>query len=312
MKVAVVITLSKNLVHYCKALVASIKYFNSELPIIIIKDGSFSIPEFRGVENIFIEDSKDFNKLHNLDLYILLSKLNILYLPEMGYDYDYYVHLDADSILTNKIDLFSNEIYDFYILQGALKNYNEGNTKKFINQYAFNPDDFPEYQFDLKNFYFFSASHIALHKRIFPILKEYLIKHRFELNKIFLNDKRIRFNDQGFLNLITNVLSFNKELKIKVNNCGIYGKETPENYPLLNLNNIINKVNTEVLFIHYTGPSRKLSLRDHNYGDILVYFSIMFYKNNILSYYLSELKRKYNYYLKKIINKINFLVKKYK
>ncbi len=52
------------------------------------------------------------------------------------------------------------------------------------------------------------------------------------------------------------------------------------------------------MFIHYTGPSRKVNLKSHNYGYILKYFVKRFYKNNSLHYHTSESIRKIKYYYK--------------
>lgn len=313
MSIAVVITVSSDHVHYCKSLLASINYYNSELPIIILKDGVFQESfDKNKFNNITVVNSNDINKIHDLDLYILLNKLNILFLPDLGLEYDYYFHLDADSIVTNKIEINNN--FDFQILQGSKLNYNEGNHKKWVNQYAFDPLDFPEYKFDLNNFYYFSASHIVISKKIIPYLKELLIEHRYEMNKHFLNDKRIKFNDQGFFNLAVNILSFSKKININAKNFGIYGKEKSTSYPLLTLDNVIGKKNTDVLFIHYTGPSRKMFLKNHNFGQILQFFSKKYYESNPLLYYLDNSRRILHSFMKKYKKKVLMkfkLLKKY-
>src|SRR5690606_25027599 len=168
----------------------------------------------------------------------------------------------------------------FIILQGDKINCNNDRSMKTLSQYAFNPNDFKEYVFDKNELYFFSASHIAINKRIFLKLIDYLKIHRFELNKEFLNDKRIRFNDQGFLNLMINYLSHIGEIKVKLNNIGIYGKQKRNDYPNLTLLHIKNKIDTDVLFIHYTASSRKFTMKAHNFGDILDFFLKKFYNSN--------------------------------
>src|SRR5690606_10965566 len=158
-KLVIVITLGKNHINYCKALIASITYFNPELKIIIIKDGFFKTDFVKNHQNVHVVDSKELNKIHGLDLYILLNKLNILFLPQLGYDFDTYIHLDADSIITNTIRHSDFNSHDFIILQGDKINCNNDRSMKTLSQYAFNPNDFKEYVFDKNELYFFSASH---------------------------------------------------------------------------------------------------------------------------------------------------------
>lgn len=313
-KLAIVITLSKSHIHYCKALIASITYFNPELPIIILKDGLFSTDFVKKYPKVSVVDSKEVNQIHGLDLYILLNKLNILFLPQLGFDFDVFVHLDADSVLTNTIlsDTFDQE--DFFILQGNKISCKNEKEMQSLKHYAFNPEDFPEYNFNQEELYYFSASHIAIHKRIIPELIQYLKKHRFELNKEFINDKRIRFNDQGFLNLMVNYLSHKGVIKVKLNNVGIYGKQKNTEFPKLTLKNVKVKVDTEVLFIHYTAPSRKVRMKNHNFGAILDFFLKRFY-NNQVNYFLSEFYRisiyYKNWFFKRSKSKIIYLSKKY-
>lgn len=313
-KIAIVITLSKSHVHYCKALIASINYFNPELQIIILKDGVFNTDFAKKNANVKVVDSKEVNKLHGLDLYILLNKLNILFLPQMGFDFDTFVHLDADSVLTNKIEYKDFGTQDFFILQGNKINCNDEKSMKAISHYAFNPKDFQEYTFNEDKLFYFSASHIAINKRIIPKLIQYLKIHRFELNKEFINDKRIRFNDQGFLNLMINYLSHTNQINVKLNNIGIYGKQKRDDFPKLTLNNIMNKIDTEVLFIHFTAPSRKVTMKAHNFGDILDFFLRNYYQNDLV-FHMQESKRIIYYYkdwfLKRFKSKIKHLRKKY-
>ena len=56
-KLAIVITLSSSHVHYCKALIASLDYFNQDLNVIILKDGNFNTSFFNKNKNISIVNS---------------------------------------------------------------------------------------------------------------------------------------------------------------------------------------------------------------------------------------------------------------
>lgn len=312
---AVVITLGKSHIHYCKALIASIMYFNPELEIIIIKDGVFKTDFARKYRNVHIVDSKEINKIHGLDLYILLNKLNILFLPQLGYDFETYIHLDADSILTNKIKVEDFQSYDFVMLQGNKIECEDEKSMQNLKHYAFNPSDFQEYVFNEKQLYFFSASHISINKRIIPKLITYLKIHRFELNKEFLNDKRIRFNDQGFLNLMINHLSHIGEINVKLDDVGIYGKQKPQEFPKLTLHAIQNRLNTGVLFIHYTASSRKVRMIRHNFGEILDFFLNAYYSNRLL-YNYEEFFRILKFYqlkfFKRFANKTRHLKNKFR
>jgi len=313
-KTAIVITLGKHHVHYCKALIASIEFFNPEISIIIIKDGVFDTQVLEERSMVSVIDSKEINKIHQLDLYILLNKLNILFLPQIGFDFDCYIHLDADSVLTNPVDYdFFNKESDFFILQGNVVERRDEKRMSNLAHYAFNPLNFPEYSFDEKELYFFSASHIAINKTIISKLIALLKIHRHELNKEFINDKRIRFNDQGFLNLMVNYLSHTKEIVVKIKDMGIYGKQKPQDFPKLILANIKNKIDTEVMFIHYTAPSRKVTMKAHNFGDILDYFLRMFYHNRLM-FHLDEtiryIKHYKDWFWKRATNKLRYIFQK--
>lgn len=313
--IAIVISLSYNHIHYCKALIASIEHFNPSTPIIIIKDGNFNTDVIDRRKNISVIDTKYINEFHQLDLDFLLTKLNIFFLPQLGFNYEYFIHMDADSVLTNPLSLnmFSKKKYDFFIFQGNKISYHNEKQQQQMNHYAFDPNNFPEYSFNLEQLFFFSSSHIAINKRIIPLLTKYLSTHRYEINKILLKNKRIRFNDQGFLNLVINVLSNKGEIKVKLDNCGIYGKDKPFNYPMLTVNNIKSKMKINILFIHFTGPSRKVRLKTHNYGDILSFFVKLFYNENRLYYNVSEfiriIKYYYNWFAIRIKLKLNKLLK---
>ncbi len=305
MRAAIVITLANHHIHYCKALIASINYFNPLFLIIVLKDGDFDTRFLEEFENVNIVSAREVNKLHHLNLDGLLNKLNLFFLPEFGFEFDFYIHFDADSILTHTINLeMFNDNCDFYILQGGTINPSDDAAMNNMAKYAFRPADFPEYRFSTSHLYFFSASHIVLNRSMFPILIEMVRTHRYELNKVFLNDKRIKFNDQGFLNLAINLLLFEKRITVKLFDCGIYGRDNPHDNPLLNLENVISKKETNVYFIHYTASSRRVLIEDHQYADILHFFLMLFYKNRKLDYYISEfirlIKFYYNWFIKRV------------
>lgn len=303
-----VITLTESHLHYCKALVSSVVFFHPNYQILIIKDGRFSTVCFEKFDNIEILTSADINKYHSYDLNGLLTKINIVFLPLLGYNYKYYIHLDADSILTNPLDFEKyDEDFDFSILQGEVFDCKNQNQMEIMNNYAFNPNEFNEYNFDKNKLYYFSSSHIIFNKDIFCHIEPLISKHRYEMNKDFSKDKRFKFGDQGFLNFAVNELYYRNLIKVKVDNCAIFGYEDKINYPLLTLENVSNNKNTTISIIHYTNSSRKTKIINHNYGDILDFFLKLHYKNKFV-YLLNENLRILKYYKKRILKKIKYKI----
>jgi hypothetical protein len=96
-------------------------------------------------------------------------------------------------------------------------------------------------------------------------------------------------------------------------NKGIYGHDEQKLFPKLTLKNIISDNPTDVLFIHYTGATRRLFLKDHPFGDILQYFAKKFYNNAFLFQY-NEVKRiiltAKNTFIKRVNARLNLILSK--
>ncbi|WP_033956534.1 hypothetical protein [Psychroserpens jangbogonensis] len=310
----IVISLAKSHIHYCKALIASIEHYGIENQVIVLKDGDFNIKSIENKENVTVISTKEINTYHDLKLTGLLTKINLCFLPEMGLVYDYYLHMDADSIITSsdfkaKLENLKN---DFYILQGKSLDYHDEKLAKLFNNFAFKPTSFEEVQFDLKHLWYFSSGHFIMSKGLIKPIKHYLTQYRDELNTGFSKQTRFKFGDQGFFNFVVNILSFQNELEVKAVNNGIYGKEDEAKYQKLNIDAVKEKTSTEVDFIHYTGPSRKPFLKAHNFGNVLYFFNKEFYKNSWVFYTENQLriiKYFYQFYKKRIILKKRTLLK---
>lgn len=308
---AFVISLYKDHIIYVRALIASLKHYHPEIPILILKDGSFKFYCDYEKFNVSVIDSMSINKLHGFKLFQLLNKINILFLPEYGYEYDYYIHFDADSILTNKIDFTDKEILkDFVILQGGIKPFDDS-TSSVISKYAFNPNDFEEFFLNLTEFYFFSSGHFVLNKSTFSFLKDFLSRYRFDMNMDFSHSKKLKFGDQGFFNLAINVLKTAKKITVGIVDYAIYAKQKQENFPNLSLKHIETKLDTGVLFIHFTGPSRRNRLLKHNYGDLLYYFSKKYFEDNHLKFIYFNYKRLVNRFYKMVYKRSSHKIIKF-
>lgn len=302
---AIVISLAKSHIHYCKALIASIEHYGIENPVIVIKDGDFKINSIEKKQNVTVLSTKEINTYHSFELTGLLTKINICFLPEMGYAFDYYMHMDADSIITSsdfktKLENLKN---DFYIFQGKAIDYSDEKLAKTFNNFAFVPEAFSNAKFNLKHLWYFSSGHFAMNLLFIEHLKTYLKDYRNELNTGFSKQTRFKFGDQGFFNFVVNVLALQKAIQVKKINSGIYGKEKEDNYKTLTINTVVEKINTEVDFIHYTGPSRKPFLKAHNFGEILYFFNRKFYNNGFMFYIDNQLRitRYYYQFVKKRI-----------
>ncbi|MEY8848346.1 hypothetical protein AB9K26_06005 [Psychroserpens sp. XS_ASV72] len=311
---AIVISLAKSHVHYCKALIASIEHYGIKNPVIIFKDGDFNLDSISQRKNVTVLSTEELNACHDFNLRGLLNKINICFLPEMGFDYDYYLHMDADSIITSQSfkSVIESSKSDFSILQGKQVDYLNSDIAKVFDNFAFVPSTFENTSFDLKNMWYFSSGHFIVNKTLINPLKSYLKVYRNELNTGFSKDTRFKFGDQGFFNFVVNVLSYEGTIDVSLINDGIYGKEKAVNHNELTLDNVVKKRDTGVDFIHYTGPSRKANLKSHNFGDILHFFNKSFYTNNF-SFYLHDRIRICNYYLKwyekRLKNKFKTLTK---
>lgn len=306
-RLAIVITLYQEHLHYFKVLIASIKYFNPDIPVIILKDGDFFL---KNIENVKIIDVKTINKLHGLNLRGLLNKLNMFYLPEYGYDFDYYLHLDADSVLLTNINYFlpDNDL-DFAAYQGEIINYEIPTLAKMFDKYAFNPQDI-DTPLLLNKLAYFSGGHFLIHRSF--LNKEIIIQYRKLMNTDFDPPNVFKSGDQGFWNFYVNYSIANGNSRILLKNIGIYGKENPAKYPSISLKNILSKANIDYSFIHYTAPSRKVSLKKHHFGVILWFFYLMYYKkySNLLFLPLDEGVRFFRYYRRRIYKSIKHRISK--
>nr|WP_321233419.1 hypothetical protein [uncultured Psychroserpens sp.] len=310
----IVISLAKSHIHYCKALIASIEHYGILNPVIVLKDGDFTINSIAQKKQVTVISTKEINAYHDFKLTGLLTKINICFLPEMGFAYDYYLHMDADSIITS--DDFKRKLVslkdDFYILQGKTLDYHDEKSKKMFINYAFNPTSFEEIPFNLNHLWYFSSGHFIMHNTLITPFKEYLKHYRNELNTGFSKHTRFKFGDQGFFNFVVNILYYKNELKVVVVNSGIYGKDEEVQYKNLTIDSIKKKTNTEVDFIHYTGPSRKPLLKTHNFGSILYFFNKQFYKYPLKFYFenlLRIIKHHYLFVKKRVVLKKRTLLK---
>jgi len=309
---AIVITLSKIHIQYCQALIGSLKYYQVQLPIIILKDGSFKTNTLNQTENVTILESAEVNKCHNYNLFGLLNKINIIFLERLGLKFDFYIHMDADSIITSP-SFVSNLICkeeQFCILQGKYLDYTDKQQERIFDNFAFSPDDFKTKNFSLSTLFYFSSGHFKIHRSLFNYFELFLKTYRAELKKNFSKDTRFKFGDQGFFNFVINQLAQQNKIDVCLMDSGIYGRSLPTEFPKLNLYNVVNKQETGVGFVHYTGPSRKIGIKSHHFGDILYFFLNYFFRKQPWLFHLSKsytyATAYYNRYLKKIKLKLKF------
>jgi len=266
----IVISLGPKHTVYCRCLLSSIRYFGITAPIYILNDGNKHIEQLARISNVTIIDTKEINKNHDLKLTGLLNKLNLYFLPEAGYDYDYYVHFDADSfLLANFENKYTGKEFDFAVMQGGVLDFSDKENLRIFNKYAYDPNVGRTEL--LASQIYFSSGHFIINKKLFD--KDHLRLYRKDINTDFSTDAFFKFGDQGYLNFYINELNLKGNV-ILLDDIGLYGKEPN----MFDCNDVINKKYDTKSFIHYTGPSRHAFLFQHNYSELLKFYTKLFYK----------------------------------
>jgi hypothetical protein len=264
-----VVTTWKQDLHYAKVLIESLHYWHPEIPTKVIVDGDANVESLRKFPNVITVDrTEDLQNLHGLHLRGLLSDLNLFFFD----DFDYYVRVDAASVLVGDIvaGIRANLPFDFLALDGVQLDLNEPMNNRQFSQYAFSPEEMRELgePFPDKIIYF-SGGHFAARRRLFD--RDYIARWRPHMGIEFRKDLLFKFNDQSFLNFAVNSLG-QGSLTGKLWHVTINGKAKPETFPDVTLERLTRKESPIRRIIHYTGPSRRPRFRDHNFGWSLEFF----------------------------------------
>jgi lipopolysaccharide biosynthesis glycosyltransferase len=267
-----VISLGPKHTRYCRCLLSSLRYFGMNALIYILNDGNTDVSQLAKIKGVTIIDVNDINKQHDINLIGLLSKLNFYFFPRLGYDYDYYVYFDADSIvLENFEDKFIGQEFDFGILHGSVVDVSTDSNRKMFTKYAYDPAHDAE-KLNSNERYYFSSGHFIINKSILDI--DHLRRHRHDMFSSFKNESSFKFfGDQGYLNYYVNELHLEKR-KILLIDIGLYGKDAG----MFDYKDVISKKYNGKSFIHYTGPSRYPFLFQHNYAPLLRFYTKLFYR----------------------------------
>lgn len=132
-----------------------------------------------------------------------------------------------------------------------------------------------------------------------------MIKNVPYLNKDFAHVGPFRFGDQGFINYVVNKYN-GKGLNIRYMDMSIPGKFSEVDSPYLNISTIKSKTKIEKYIIHYTAPSRKHRIADHNFGEILNFFENKFYSTlSFNSYLFDRVERRIKFLNKRVSSRIS-------
>lgn len=135
----VTITCAKD-VHYAKCLLGSIRHFYQENPIIVIADDDITerhIEQIKKFGAITIYRSSELRKIHNLPLTGLLTKLNLLFIPNL----EKCVVMDADSVLVGPILDLINEDDEIVAFDGKLLDLKNSALNSVFNKFAISLED---------------------------------------------------------------------------------------------------------------------------------------------------------------------------
>jgi hypothetical protein len=274
-KFCFVVTTWKRDLRYAKPLLESIHYWHPDVPVKVIVDGEANADALWKIPNVIsIDRTSDLQKLHGLDLRGLLSDLNLFFFE----DYDYYVRIDADSVLIGDVleGIRAQLPFDFLSPDGTELDLQKPEQDRLFSQYCFSPaeiralgEDFPD------RVVYFSGGHFCARKCIFS--RDYIAKWRPHMSPEFRKDLLFKFNDQSFLNYAVNALGARGELEGKLWHVTVNGKQTAGDHPELSKEKLQNRENTQSRLIHYTGPARRWRFEDHNFGWSLSFFNELWY-----------------------------------
>jgi hypothetical protein len=270
-----VVTTWKRDLRYAKPLLESIHYWHPDVPVKVIVDGEVNANVLWKVPNVVsIDFTANLQKLHRLDLRGLLSDLNLFFFD----DYDYYIRVDADSVLIGEVleGIRAQLPFDFLSLDGRDLDLKRTEHERMFCQYCFSPaemrnlgEDFPDHAL------YFSGGHFCARKHLFS--RDYMAKWRPHMSPEFRKDLLFKFNDQSFLNYAVNAFGARGELKAKLWHVTINGKRTTLDHPECSEEKVRNRESGRFRLIHYTGPSRRWRFDDHNFGWSLSFFNELWY-----------------------------------
>lgn len=265
-------------VHYARALLASLRYFYPSHHVIVLVDGDLVDDRLGRWENYEVIRTSDLAESLDMPLTGVLSKLAFLYRN----DSQYFCYFDADSVMIGP--LFSapelQASADFYAIDGSTIDLKVDENLELFKRYALDPARVRatiDPDFSMSSVRYFSGGHFILRAGSIPpaLLEDNLN----ELSGSYEKDKVFHFNDQSFLNWVVNRLEADGEIAAVAVDLGIYGWRTAEEEPEVTLPSILDASIASKAFIHYTGPSRHLRFKDHNFPFVLEHFHREYYRD---------------------------------
>ncbi len=296
----VTITCAKDL-HYAKCLLGSIRHYYPSHPIIVIADDDITdrhIVQLQKFQGITIHRSHALRELHGMPLTGLLTKLNLLFIPGL----EKCMVMDADSILVGTVLDYINEDDEMVAFDGKMLDLSNAKSYQSFNKYAISLEDLkpidPEFTFE--KVIYMNSGHFFLEIKRFPV--EEVQRNISYMNNNFAHTGAFRFGDQGFINYVVNKYD-GKSLKTRYMDMCILGKYPESDVPDISIKSIKARASNSKCIIHYTAPSRKQRIADHNFGEIMRFYEDIFYANlPDYSLFYDRIERGISLYKKKANN----------
>jgi hypothetical protein len=257
--------------HYTKALCASIRYFCDDVPIVIFQDGNFSLDRLKTLGNIHEFDPNSVPPPAR-EITGNYSKLKALF----SESYERFLYLDADTVLVGDVRELPYQDYDFFVSprRSHLDNL-EKQRRLYPHYYDYQKilEYDPEYSLEQMTLFtsgnfFGRAGRLPLE----PIVEEYRYQRRTPMDQWILR------NDMGLLNYFINRRAQMGEVTMGGQAFAVMAnKSMVEYFPDLTLDTVLNRQFKHGYVIHFPGPTRRLWLYQHTFGDVPATFYRRYY-----------------------------------
>jgi hypothetical protein len=262
--------------HYARALLSSIRFFHPGHAVRVLTDGTLRPDAFRAFPDVTVCDGGAIGRDHGLDLPGFLGKL-------AAFETDgppHAVFLDADSLLVGPLldRLVDTPESDFVILDGRELDLSVDANVALFRRYAFDPEVLRETidpSFENRRILYFSSGQFLFRRGALRLSDVAPLRPHTSSTHA---GKALFYGDQGMLNYLVNRRLTDARLNVGIASCTLYGKVDPRLHPDLTADAVLRGAYRAHSILHYTGPSRRVLLKSHNYGDVLERFARMYYE----------------------------------
>ena len=276
-EVAFVTTTYEEDVHYCRALLASLRHFYPDHEIIVIVDGQLradELPDWPGVRAL---RSADVARHIGLPLTGYLSKLALFWWD----DFDAYAYFDADSILTTA--LFDRSLLaepaDIFLLGGSWVDLTDPAARA---RFAVSSLDVDRVRDELD-------SDFVCEQALSVMTGNFVVRPHDELTAVLRanvahTSRRwesgpvLHHNDQSLLTYAVNKLLQNEAITVRAGDHLLLPRPEDESaWPDLTVDNVIAGSVEHPYVIHWSRPCRIGEFTDHAFGAVLAHFEREYY-----------------------------------